>query len=86
MRPLRAPELIEQEMTEIRSRTAPDLVDLRRQVEPQAVKEQVQQSALEYLHGIRNNICFKLKTPGATSGSGNSGRRRCTRGAQSEGQ
>ena len=56
MKPLRAPELIEQEMAEIRSRTAPDLVDLRRQVEPQVVKEQVQQSALEYLHGIRHAL------------------------------
>jgi hypothetical protein len=54
MKPLRTPELIEQEMAGIRSRTAPDLVDLRRQVELQAVKEQVRQSALEYLHGIRN--------------------------------
>ena len=56
MKPLRAPELIEQEMAEIRSRTAPDLVDLRRQVEPQMVKEQVQQSALEYLYGIRDAL------------------------------
>lgn len=64
METLRAPELIEQEMAEIRSRTAPDLVDLRRQVEPQAVKEQVQQSALEYLHGLRNTLVSPSGRPG----------------------
>ncbi len=56
MEPLRAPELIEQEMAEIRSRTAPNLVDLRGQVEPQVVKERAQQSVLGYLHGIRNAL------------------------------
>lgn len=56
MKPLKAPELIEQEMAEIRSRTAPDLADLRKQVEPQALKERVQQSVLGYLHGIRNAL------------------------------
>ncbi len=54
MEPLKAPELIEQDMAEIRSRTAPNLVDLRKQVEPQVVKAQVQQSALGYLHDIRD--------------------------------
>ena len=53
MAPLRAPELIEQEMAEVRGRTAPDLVDLRKHVEVQVVKERVQQSVLGYLHGIR---------------------------------
>ena len=56
MAPLRAPKIIEHEMAEIRSRTAPDLVDLRKQVEPQAVKERAQQSALEYLHRIRGAL------------------------------
>ncbi len=56
MEPLKAPELIEQEMAEIRSRTTPNLVDLREHVEPQVVKEQVQRSALGYLHGIRNAL------------------------------
>lgn len=54
MAPLRAPHLIEQEMAEIRSRTAPNLVDLRKHVEPQAVKERAQQSVLGYLHRIRD--------------------------------
>lgn len=56
MAPLRAPGLIEQEMAEVRSRTAPDLVDLRRQVEPQVVKERAQQSALSYLRDIRSAL------------------------------
>jgi hypothetical protein len=64
MEPLRAPELIEQEMAEIRSRTAINLVDLRRQVEPHAVKEQVQQSAMVYIHGIRNTLASPSGRPG----------------------
>lgn len=59
MAPLKAPELIEQEMAEIRSRTAPDLVDLRKQVEPQEVKERVQQSMLGYLDGIREALASR---------------------------
>jgi hypothetical protein len=59
MAPLKAPELIEQEMAEIRSRTAPDLVDLRKQVEPQAVKERVQQGMLGYLDGIRDALASR---------------------------
>jgi BioD-like phosphotransacetylase family protein len=54
--PLKAPSLLEQEMAEIRSRTARDLVDLRRYVEPQTVKERARQSAVEYLRGIRNAL------------------------------
>ena len=54
MAPLKAPHLIEQEMAEIRSRTAPNLVDLRKQVEPRMVKERVRRSVLEYLHSIRD--------------------------------
>ncbi len=54
--PLKTPGLLEQEMAEIRSRTAPDLVDLRRQVEPQIVKERTRQSAVEYLRSIRNAL------------------------------
>jgi hypothetical protein len=56
MEPVKAPELIEQEMAEIRNRTAPNLVDLRKQVEPQVVKAQVQQSALGHLHDIRDTL------------------------------
>jgi hypothetical protein len=43
-------------MAEIRSRTAPNLVDLRKQVEPQVIKESVQRSVLGYVYGIRNAI------------------------------
>ena len=49
-------EHIEQEMAEIRSRTAPDIVDLRRHVEPQIVKDQARQGALEYLRSIRGAL------------------------------
>ncbi len=49
-------EHIEQEMAETRSRMAPQLVDLRRHVEPGVVKEQVRQSTLEYLRGIRGAL------------------------------
>ena len=56
MAPLKAPGLIEQEMAEIRSRTAPNLVDLRKQVEPQVIKERVQRSVLGYVYGMRNAI------------------------------
>ena len=47
---------IEQEMAEIRSRAAPDIVDLRRHVEPQMMKDQVRQDALEYLRSIRGAL------------------------------
>jgi hypothetical protein len=56
MAPLRAPGLVEHEMAEIRSRTEPDLVDLRRQVKPQLVKERAQQSALDYLRAVRSAL------------------------------
>ena len=56
MAPLKAPKLIEQEMAEIRSRAAPDLVDLRGQVEPQVVKERARRSVLQYLNGIRDAL------------------------------
>jgi hypothetical protein len=48
----KAPRQIEKEMNQIRGRMTPDLVDLRKQVEPQAVKEQVEQSLRGRLHGI----------------------------------
>jgi hypothetical protein len=47
--PLRAPGLIEREMSEIRSRMYPDLSDLRKHVELQAVKEQVERDLRERL-------------------------------------
>jgi len=56
MAPLKASKLIEQEMAEIRSRTAPNLVDLRKHVEPQVVKERARRSVLEYLHGVRGAL------------------------------
>jgi exopolysaccharide production protein ExoQ len=49
-----APNSIEQEMSEIRSRMAPDLSDLRDHIQPQAIKEQVKQSLRERLRGILN--------------------------------
>ena len=65
--PLKTPGLLEQEMAEIRSRTASDLVDLRRQVEPQIVKERTRQSAVEYLRSIRNTLVSNSgqRQPGA---------------------
>lgn len=50
------PGRIEQRMAETRSRMAPDLVDLRRCVEPQVIKERTQQSVLEYLRGVRTAL------------------------------
>ena len=49
-------EHIEKEMAGIRSRTGPDLVDLRRRVEPQAVKEQVRRSVPGYLRAARDAL------------------------------
>ncbi len=51
-----APGRIEREMSEIRSRMAPDLSDLREHVEPQAVKEQVKRSLRERLRGALNSV------------------------------
>lgn len=45
-------QLIEQEMQEIRSRMAPELSDLRKRVEPQAVKEQAKRGLQERLRGV----------------------------------
>jgi hypothetical protein len=53
--PLRAPGLIEQEMSEIRSRMSPDMTDLRMHVEPQTVKEQVES-------GLRKRLRSSLDT------------------------
>lgn len=49
-------EHIEQEMAETRSRMAPQLVDLRRHTESGVIKDQVRQSALEYLRSIRGAL------------------------------
>ncbi len=49
-------EHIEEEMAGIRAQISPDLVDLRKHVEPQAVKEQARRSALGYLYGIRHAL------------------------------
>jgi hypothetical protein len=47
------PGRIEQRMAETRSRMAPDLVDLRRHVEPQVIKERAQQRMMKYIRGVR---------------------------------
>lgn len=51
-----SPEDIEREMDGIRARTSPDLADLRKHVEPQVVREQAKQSALQYLQGVRDAL------------------------------
>jgi hypothetical protein len=62
MAPLRAPELIEHEMAEIRSRTVPDLVDLRKHVDPQVVKEQAQRTVFGYLHNLRDALALSSRS------------------------
>ena len=52
----KAPGQIEEEMGEIRGRMTPDLVDLRKHIEPQAVKEQIEQSLRGRLHGILGSL------------------------------
>jgi hypothetical protein len=47
-----APGRIEREMSEVRSRMAPNLSDLREHVEPQALKERVKRSLRERLRII----------------------------------
>ena len=55
------PERIEREMFEIRSRMAPDMVDLRKHVEPQAVAEQVKRTARQRLRDAANRVKANLK-------------------------
>lgn len=55
-------EHIEREMAEIRSRTAPDLSDLRNHIEPRAIQEQVQRSAAE---GLRRARVALVSKPGS---------------------
>jgi hypothetical protein len=56
------PERIEREMFEIRSRMAPDMVDLRRHVDPKAVGERVKQTARQRLQAAVAQARLRLKT------------------------
>ena len=55
------PERIEREMFEMRSRMAPDMVDLRRHIEPQAVAEQVKRTVRQRLQEVVNRVKANLK-------------------------
>lgn len=50
--PLKSPDLLEEEMAGTRSRMAADLSDLKKHVEPQVVKEQVQRGVWERLRAF----------------------------------
>lgn len=55
------PERIEREMFEIRSQMSPDMVDLRKHIEPQVVAEQVKQTVRQRLQGVVEGIKANLK-------------------------
>jgi len=55
------PERIEREMFEIRSRMAPDVVDLRKHVEPQVVAEQVKRTVRQRLQDAVNRLKANLR-------------------------
>lgn len=55
------PERIEREMFEIRSQMAPDMTDLRKHVEPQAVAEQVKQTIRQRVKDALNRVKANLK-------------------------
>jgi hypothetical protein len=54
------PERIEREMFEIRSRMSPDVTDLRKHIEPQAVAEQVKQTVRQRLRQAVNRVKANL--------------------------
>ena len=56
-----APERIEREMFEIRSRMSPDVTDLRRHIEPQVVAEQVKQTIRQRLQEAVARVKASLK-------------------------
>ena len=56
-----APERIEREMFEIRSRMSPDVTDLRRHIEPQIVAEQVKQTVRQRLQEAVARVKASLK-------------------------
>lgn len=55
------PERIEREMFEIRTQMAPDLVDLRKHVEPQVVAEQVKQTIRQRAKAAVDRLKANLK-------------------------
>ncbi len=55
------PERIEREMFEIRSRMAPDVIDLRKHVEPQVVAEQVKRTVRQRLQDTVNRLKANLR-------------------------
>lgn len=55
------PERIQREMFEIRSRMSSDVVDLRKHLEPQALKEHARETARERLRGISNRYKARLE-------------------------
>jgi len=55
------PERIEREMFEIRAEMAPDMIDLRKHVEPQVIAEQVKQTVRQRLQAAVNRVKANLK-------------------------
>ena len=55
------PERIEREMFEIRTRMSPDMMDLRKHVEPQVVAEQVKRTVRQRLKDAANRLKENLK-------------------------
>jgi hypothetical protein len=55
------PERIEREMFEIRANMAPDMADLRKHVEPQAIAEQVKKTVRQRLQEAANRVKANLK-------------------------
>ena len=56
-----APERIEREMSEIRSRMSSDINDLRKHLEPQMVAEQVKQTIRQRLSQVADRAKANLK-------------------------
>ena len=55
------PERIEREMYEIRARMAPDMIDLRKHIEPQVVAEQVKRTVRQRLQDALDRVKANLK-------------------------
>lgn len=55
------PERIQREMFEIRSRMSSDVVDLRKHLDPQVLKEHARQTARERLQRLVNRYKARLK-------------------------
>jgi hypothetical protein len=55
------PERIEREMHEIRTNMAPDMVDLRKHIEPQVVAEQVKRTIRQRLQEVLNRLKANLE-------------------------